>query len=69
MVETVQGVWVIDHKSDQVDDPVTSYDKYRIQLEAYADALRQQGKTVLGTGLHWIRRGEVVLESCHHEAS
>ncbi len=69
VVETAQGVWVIDHKSDQVEDAVAGYGTYRIQLEAYADALRQQGKTVLGTGVHWIRRGEVVLEPVQRRAS
>ena len=69
VVETAHGVWVIDHKSDQVEDAVAGYGTYRIQLEAYADALRQQGKTVLGTGVHWIRRGELVLESVQRKAS
>lgn len=61
IVETAEGIWVIDHKSDQVDDPETAFINYRPQLESYANALTNAGKQVLGTGINWIRRGEVVL--------
>ncbi len=61
IVETTEGIWVIDHKSDQVDDPETAFSNYRPQLESYANALTNAGQQVLGTGINWIRRGEVVL--------
>jgi ATP-dependent exoDNAse (exonuclease V) beta subunit len=61
IVETTEGIWVIDHKSDQVDDPEAAFINYRPQLESYANALTNAGKQVLGTGINWIRRGEVVL--------
>ena len=62
VVETEEGVWIIDHKSDQIDDSLAAFGKYQAQLGAYADALRKSGVHVLGVGIHWIRNGEVVLQ-------
>ncbi len=62
VVETADGLWIIDHKSDQVDDPSVAFKNYRPQLESYARALVSEGTTVLGVGINWIRRGEVVVE-------
>lgn len=61
IVETSEGLWVIDHKPDQVDDPEAAFINYRPQLEPYANSLTNAGKQVLGLGINWIRRGEVVL--------
>ena len=61
VLETEGGVWVIDHKSDQVDEPELAFNSYRPQLECYEKLLRSMGHTVLGLGINWIRRGEVVL--------
>jgi ATP-dependent helicase/nuclease subunit A len=61
IVETSEGLWVIDHKSDQIDDPEAAFINYKPQLQSYANALTNAGKQVLGTGINWIRRGEVVL--------
>ena len=62
IVETTEGIWVIDHKSDQVDDPALAFEGYRAQLESYAAALSKDGKTVLGIAINWARRGEVVMQ-------
>jgi len=62
VVETDDGIWVIDHKSDQVDDPAMAFNSYRPQLECYAKLLRSMGHNVLGLGINWIRRGEVVFD-------
>lgn len=62
IVETPQGVWVIDHKSDQTDEPAQAFGGYRAQLESYAAALSKEGKIVLGVAINWTRRGEVVLQ-------
>ena len=62
IVETPQGFWVIDHKTDQSDDPVQSFAGYQPQLASYAAALADEGKTVLGIAINWTRRGEVVLQ-------
>ncbi len=62
IVETTEGIWVIDHKSDQVDDPALVFEDYRAQLESYAAALSKEGNTVLGIAINWARRGEMVMQ-------
>lgn len=62
VVKTKEGIWVIDHKSDNVDDVVVAFDGYRPQLEAYAKLLTNAGKNVIGIGINWIRDGKMVLE-------
>ena len=64
VLETEGGVWIIDHKSDQIDDPEMAFDHYRPQLECYSNLLQSMGHKVLGLGINWIQRGEVVCE-CH----
>ena len=61
IARTASGVWVIDHKSDNIDDPAEAFQKYRGQLDAYATALTAQDMHVLGVGIHWIRLGVVTL--------
>lgn len=61
VLETDSGVWIIDHKSDQVEDPEAAFDKYRPQLQLYAKLLESMGHNVLGLGINWIRRGKVLL--------
>jgi len=61
VVETEEGCWIIDHKSDQIKDSLAAFGKYRVQLGAYSDALHKLGKKVLGVAIHWTRKGEVVL--------
>ena len=60
IVETKDGVWVLDHKSDRVEDASLTFARYRPQLEAYASALASEGRTVLGVGINLIRTGQVV---------
>ncbi len=60
-VRTDHGVWIIDHKSDRIDDPETAFKHYSPQLDAYVTALSQSGENVLGTGINWISSGVVVL--------
>ena len=62
IIRTPDGVWILDHKSDRVEDPVAGFQKYRTQIQAYVQAVAAQGTTVLGAGINWIRRGEVCLE-------
>lgn len=61
VAKTSDGIWVIDHKSDQIENPVQAFLGYQAQLECYAMALAGQGQGVLGIAINWIRRGEVVL--------
>ncbi len=62
IAKTADGVWVIDHKSDQIENPVQAFLDYQAQLECYAMALAGEGHTVLGVAINRIRFGEVVLK-------
>ena len=61
VVEIDDGIWIIDHKSDQIDDPEAALSNYLPQLECYAKSMSSMGCKVLGVAINWIRRGEVVL--------
>ena len=62
LVHTAEGAWIVDHKSDQIDDPVQAFLKYESQLQAYADAIAATGTTVAGVAVHWVRTCEVTLK-------
>ena len=61
VVETADGFWIIDHKSDRVTDTDAGFESYAPQLEGYADGLRKAraDKPILGIALNWIRLGTV----------
>ena len=61
VVENEQGIVIIDHKTDQIDDPESSFNHYLPQLMSYADELSKEMGKVVSVGIHWIRKGEVVL--------
>lgn len=63
LVETPAGYWILDHKTDALDDPAARFPVYRPQLDCYATVIRKAfpDKPVLGTGIHWISLGEVTL--------
>ena len=62
LVETEQGFWIIDHKSDRVEDPEEKFNHYLPQLRCYAKAVAKArpDKPVLGVAINWIVRGEVM---------
>lgn len=62
IVQTSTGIWIIDHKSDRVDDPLQAFLAYQPQLEAYAGAVATDSRPLAGIAIHWIRRGELVLQ-------
>lgn len=64
IVRTAEGVWIIDHKSDQVEDPAQVFAVYAPQLAAYATALEAEGQRVLGVAINWLRRGVVTSACC-----
>ena len=68
IVQTKNGIWVLDHKSDKVENPPRAFLGYQAQLEAYARALEAEGNTVLGIGINWIRRGEVTWKRAESNA-
>jgi len=63
LVETAEGYWVLDYKSDVTEDRAARFALYLPQLRCYADLIRKAfpGKPVLGIGIHWISYGEVNL--------
>ncbi len=61
VVETNDGFWIIDHKSDRVTDTDSGFRSYAPQLEDYADGLckARPDKRVVGIALNWIRLGAI----------
>lgn len=64
VVETNDGLWIIDHKSDRVATPELKTERFTFyypQLKAYADALQQArpDKPVRGIVVNWLSYGEV----------
>jgi len=56
LVETDDGYWIIDHKSDAAED----FEQHYGQLEAYAKFTKLD-KPLFGVGINWIRYGEISL--------
>ena len=61
VIKNKDGIVIIDHKSDQIENSTESFEKYRNQLSMYAKALEVEMGTVVSVGIHWIRNGVVVL--------
>lgn len=61
VVENEFGIIIIDHKTDQIDDSEASFSHYLPQLMSYADELSKEMGKVVSVGIHWIRKGEVIL--------
>jgi len=60
LVETDDGYWIIDHKSDRVDDFEERFVHHYPQLEAYVKCTKLD-KPLLGVGINWIRYGKMSL--------
>jgi len=62
VVETEEGFWVIDHKSDRTENREERFSSYVQQLDAYATAIKKSrpDKPVLGVGINWVSFGEVM---------
>lgn len=65
VVETAQGLWILDHKTDTSDDFDMKYGDYARQLQAYTEAIEgaMKGKKVLGVGINWVKYGKVTLSN------
>ena len=63
LVETKEGVWIIDHKSDLTDDLAAQFNFYLPQLECYSKAIKLAipDKPVLGVAINWISHGSVSI--------
>ena len=61
VLETPDGIWIIDHKSDRGEERQAVFQHYMTQLHSYANVLAGENRIVLGIAINWIRRSEVVL--------
>ncbi|MCK5682284.1 PD-(D/E)XK nuclease family protein, partial [bacterium] len=63
LVETEEGFWIIDHKSDQTDDLLTRFSEHLPQLLTYQDTITKTRpeKPVLGVAINWISSGNLTL--------
>lgn len=63
LVETPDGLWIIDHKSDTTDDRQTQFYHHLPQLRLYQQVLAKirPDKLVAGVAINWIRYGEVMV--------
>ena len=63
LVETADGYWIIDHKSDRPEDISLRFREYLPQLLCYAGVVGSlpAGRPVLGVAVHWIMLGEATL--------
>jgi len=60
LMETDDGHWIIDHKSDETEDREGRFATYWPQLDCYARALEDgMGCRVGGMAIHWVSYGEV----------
>jgi len=66
VIENEHGIVIIDHKTDQVDDPIDSFSHYLPQLMSYADELSKEMGKVVSVGIHWVRKGEVVFHGINN---
>lgn len=64
-VETTDGHWIIDHKSDLTDDLDTRAQKYLRRLLCYRDGVRlaEPEKSVHGLMINWISSGKISMWS------
>ncbi len=58
LVESKDGYYIIDHKSDKLEDFTKQFKHHYTQLDAYAKSI-QLDKPLLGVAINWIRYGAV----------
>jgi ATP-dependent exoDNAse (exonuclease V) beta subunit len=62
LVETKDGFWIVDHKSDEPENLEETYNHYLPQLTCYAQALIEGMKFKLnGVAIHWACLGTISL--------
>ena len=61
IVETPKGLWIIDHKSDRVEETDQRFTEHLPQLLAYREALSAVNgmPSAVGVAINWIYRGEL----------
>jgi ATP-dependent helicase/nuclease subunit A len=62
IVESKAGFWIVDHKTDHIDDLDAGFKHHWPQLSIYAKALTEGvGKPVLGVVINWVSLGKVTV--------
>jgi ATP-dependent helicase/nuclease subunit A len=62
LVETESSYWILDHKSDRVEDLAERFNIYLGQLDCYRQGVDLLGtKPVVGIGVHWLSLGKCSL--------
>jgi len=60
LVETKDGFWIVDHKSDEPEDLEATYHYYWPQLSCYAQAIEEgMGLKVINVAIHWACLGTI----------
>ncbi len=60
LVETSEGYWIVDHKSDEPKELEETFNHYLPQLACYAQALTEgMGLKVNGLAIHWACMGSI----------
>jgi ATP-dependent exoDNAse (exonuclease V) beta subunit len=63
LVETSDGYWIIDHKSDETSTIEESFNHYLPQLNCYVQALSEGiSLKVKGVAIHWACRGAITSQ-------
>lgn len=61
IAECPDGIWIIDHKTEQSGDHENLFRQYWPQLEMYVAALTRSGLHVTGAGLNLVNEGKILL--------
>ena len=69
LVQTPNGIWVIDHKTDQASDHQVLFSHYWPQLHAYGETIRGTEHTFAGTALNLVGFGKLLLCQASEQAS
>jgi len=62
LIESPDGFWVIDHKTDRAIGEEEIFDHYWPQLQAYKESLEGLGLDVAGVGLNLVNEGKLLLK-------
>ena len=65
LVETADGFWIVDHKSDEPQEIEETFDHYLPQLQCYAQALMEGlGLPVCGVAINWACLQRISTMAC-----
>ena len=62
LVETKDGYWIVDHKTDESQNLIESFNDHLPQLQCYGQALAEgMNLTVKGVAIHWACLGSISI--------